>query len=140
MSASPKYGDGDLPYGLTVAEDGAYLDWRGEHYTRTIERAPERAPVPGADIPDEVVDEALDSFMNALEGHERPKGLKVRNFMRAALAAADAKRAELDGGKVRMDTAGEWVQRIDRDKLAEVLDRGAVLDALPDLMKGESDE
>lgn len=56
---------------------------------------PEPEPEPGADIPDEVVDEALDSFMNALEGHERPKGLKVRNFMRAALAAADAKRAEL---------------------------------------------
>ena len=54
---------------------------------------------PGADIPDEVVDEALDSFMNALAGHERPKGLKVRNFMRAALAAADAKRAELMGGE-----------------------------------------
>ena len=56
----------------------------------------ERAPEPGADIPDEVVDEALDSFMNSIEGHERPKGLKVRNFMRAALAAADAKRAELE--------------------------------------------
>ena len=54
MSANPKYGDGDLPYGLTVAEDGAYLDWRGEHYTRTIERAPE----PGADILDEVVEAA----------------------------------------------------------------------------------
>lgn len=41
---------------------------------------------------------------------------------RAAIAAADAKRAELDGGRARMDTSGEWVQRIDRDKLAEVLD------------------
>ena len=54
---------------------------------------------PGADIPDEVVEAALDSFMNALlDGHERPKGLKVHNFMRAALATADAKRAELAGG------------------------------------------
>lgn len=42
---------------------------------RIIERAPEPEPEPGAGIPDEVVDEALDSFMNALEGHERPKGL-----------------------------------------------------------------
>ena len=165
-----KYGDGDLPYGLTVSGFRSYLDWRGEHYTRTsdiavkpepwlrddelkaimptlkegdvvevkykghtatgelwahspsglslwsslvrtsdgnpsryvdalriIERAPEPEPEPGAGIPDEVVDEALDSFMNALEGHERPKGFKVRNFMRAALAAADAKRAELEG-------------------------------------------
>ena len=49
----------------------------------------ERAPEPGADIPDEVVDAAWDAFD---EYHE-----STRESFRAALAAADAKRAELEG-------------------------------------------
>ena len=47
------------------------------------------APEPGADIPDEVVDAAWDAFD---EYHE-----STRESFRAALAAADAKRAELEG-------------------------------------------
>ena len=46
---------------------------------------------PGADIPDEVVDAALAAIPWA--------SVHQRADLRAALAAADAKRAELDGGK-----------------------------------------
>lgn len=55
------------------------------HALRVIKRAPE----PGADIPDEVVEAAWDAFD---EYHE-----STRESFRAALAAADAKRAELEG-------------------------------------------
>ena len=162
VAEESRYGDGDIPYGLTVDEGCSYLDWRGEHYTRSsdiaakpksgpwlrgdelaavmptlkvgdvveagylghtatgelwsegggrlllwdsivrfgadksgsyvdalriIERAPE--PVPGADIPDEVVDAALAAIPWA--------SVHQRADLRAALAAADAKRAELTG-------------------------------------------
>ena len=56
---------------------------------RIIERAPE--PEPGADIPNEVVEAALAAIPWASD-HQLAD-------VRAALAAADAKRAELDGGK-----------------------------------------
>ena len=158
-----KYGDGDLPYGLTVSGFRSYLDWRGEHYTRTsdiavkpepwlrddelkaimptlkegdvveveskghtatgelwaprgsislalwgltvraapgesggyvdalriIERAPE--PEPGADIPDDVVAAAGEKIMELADEFIRGE------VLRAALAAADAKRVELEG-------------------------------------------
>lgn len=60
---------------------------------RIIERAPEPEPEPepGADIPDEVVEAALAAIPWASEHRSRAG-------VRAALAAADAKRAELDGG------------------------------------------
>ena len=124
-----------------------------------LEAAPERAPVPGADIPGEVV-EATAPRDTAIHIHDvgidwealadlLASDTPTDKDVRAALAAADAKRTELDGGKARMDTAGEWVQRIDREKakiigwvayrsggdLDDVVD--AVLAALPDLMKGE---
>ena len=56
---------------------------------RIIERAPE--PEPGADIPDEVVEAALAAIPWASD-HQLAD-------VRAALAAADAKRAELTGGE-----------------------------------------
>lgn len=73
-----------------VYGDGLYLarrhvrNWDGSvgddiQALRVIERAPE--PEPGADIPDEVVKAATFAY----------------EAMRAALAAADAKRAELEG-------------------------------------------
>lgn len=70
------------PVGLrtNTGKPGPYAD-----ALRIIERAPE----PGADIPDEVVDAAWDAFD---EYHE-----STRESFRAALAAADAKRAELEG-------------------------------------------
>ena len=57
---------------------------------RIIERAPEPEPEPGADIPDEVVEAALAAIPWA--------SVHQRADLRAALAAADAKRAELAGG------------------------------------------
>ena len=61
---------------------GGYID-----ALRIIERAPE--PEPGADIPDEVVEAALAAIPWASD-HQLAD-------VRAALAAADAKRAELEG-------------------------------------------
>ena len=72
-------------WGLTVrtsnGEPGLYVD---------ALRIIERAPAPGADIPDEVVDAALAAIPWA--------SVHQRADLRAALAAADAKRAELAGG------------------------------------------
>ena len=61
---------------------GPYID-----ALRIIERAPEPEPVPGADIPNEVVEAALAAIPWASD-HQLAD-------VRAALAAADAKRAEL---------------------------------------------
>ena len=57
---------------------------------RIIERAPE--PEPGADIPDEVVAAAMGVLYDEGDGE-----LPTNEVLRAALAAADAKRAELEG-------------------------------------------
>ena len=63
---------------------GPYVD-----ALRIIERAPE----PGADIPDEVVTAAGEKIMELADKFIRGE------VLRAALAAADAKRAELAGGE-----------------------------------------
>ena len=60
---------------------------------RIIERAPEPEPEPGADIPYEVVAAAGEKIMELAD--EFISG----EVLRAALAAADAKRAELMGGE-----------------------------------------
>lgn len=68
---------------------GPYVD-----ALRIIERAPE--PEPGADIPDEVVEAAADAI-NAVDiGQMGHREIRLA-FARAALAAADAKQAELEG-------------------------------------------
>ena len=76
-------------WGLTVRTDtgkpGSFVD-----ALRIIERVPE--PEPGADIPDEVVVVAGEKIMELAD-----KFIRVE-VLRAALAAADAKRAELAGG------------------------------------------
>ena len=59
---------------------------------RIIERAPE--PDPGADIPDEVVAAAVEA---ATREWDSGRSVAYSDAMRAALAAADAKRAELEG-------------------------------------------
>ena len=61
---------------------------------RIIDRAPE--PEPGADIPDEVVEAAVEA---ATREWDSGRSVAYSDALRAALAAADAKRAELDGGK-----------------------------------------
>ena len=75
-------------WGLTVradpGESGGYVD-----ALRIIERAPE--PEPGADIPDDVVAAAGEKIMELAD--EFISG----EVLRAALAAADAKRVELEG-------------------------------------------
>ena len=65
---------------------GPYID-----ALRIIERAPEPIPEPGADIPNEVVEAALAAIPWASD-HQLAD-------VRAAIAAADAKRAELEGGE-----------------------------------------
>ena len=76
-------------WGLTVraapGESGGYVD-----ALRIIERAPE----PGADIPDEVVAAAVEA---ATREWDSGRSVAYSDAMRAALAAADAKRAELEG-------------------------------------------
>ena len=68
----------------TTGKPGPYID-----ALRIIERAPE--PEPGADIPDEVVEAAGEKIMELAD-----KFIRVE-VLRAALAAADAKRDELEG-------------------------------------------
>ena len=70
---------------IATGESGGYVD-----ALRIIERAPE--PEPGADIHYEAVEAAGEKIME-LAG----KFIRVE-VLRAALAAADAKRAELEGG------------------------------------------
>ena len=70
----------------TTGKPGLFVD-----ALRIIERAPEPEPVPGADIPNEVVEAALAAIPWASD-HQLAD-------VRAALAAADAKRAELEGGE-----------------------------------------
>ena len=61
---------------------------------RIIERAPEPEPELGADIPDEVVEAAVEA---ATREWDSGRSVAYSDALRAALAAADAKRAELEG-------------------------------------------
>lgn len=66
---------------------------------RIIERAPEPEPVPGADIPDEVVAAAHKAYWDHYAGASSVGPNGDPTAVRLALAAADAKRAELAGGE-----------------------------------------
>lgn len=69
---------------------GLYVD-----VLRIIERAPEPEPEPGADIRFEVVDAAFNRLV-AKDGDAWGLAQSDKRRLRAALAAADAKRAELE--------------------------------------------
>ena len=84
---------------------------------RIIERAPE--PEPGADIPDEVVAAAVEA---ATREWDSGRSVAYSDAMRAALAAADAKRAELAD-----DVESERSLRIQMARELLVLTRAAEL-------------
>ena len=76
---------------LGIFSGEVVIDLRLGGWTLTV-TAPAPKSKPGADIPDEVVGAAMGVLYDAGDGE-----LPTNEAMRAALAAADAKRAELEG-------------------------------------------
>lgn len=111
---------GSLLMGMVIirwsdGKPGSYVD-----ALRIIERAPEPEPEPGADIPDEVVAAAGEKIMELADEFIRGE------VLRAALAAADAKRAELSDIAAAPTLLAELADEVERLRALTTVDDAMV--------------